>query len=283
MKKSQVDRVCSTSKNLRSESNSSNPCHSETSARIDSEQLHHEEKWPNSDSPQRQLGEQKTKKKLIDYTKSRARGATLCSQALNDPQGKSPGSKRRNLFRSNTTLDALPMSSKEGKGDEETIDFFLKVPARNTSRRRQSDSENGRIHNCQVMQEFRDSFHRRKLSLSGRRRSSLSRSTPSDSSTPGIGRSGGGLSSSSTTNLDDLDDLDDDDREAMLRILASINSESESSNKFNVARRESSVSVERRSGSRGLRPRSSIIKRSIESLHRRHSYPKLSTKNAKRK
>jgi hypothetical protein len=280
MKKSQVDRVCSTSKNLRSESNSSNPCHSETSARIDSEQLHHEEKLPNSDSPQRQLGEQKTKKKLIDYTKSRARGATLCSQALNDPQGKSPGSKRRNLFRSNTTLDALPMSSKEGKGDEETIDFFLKVPARNTSRRRQSDSENGRIHNCQVMQEFRDSFHRRKLSLSGRRRSSLSRSTPSDPSTPGTGRSGGDLSSSSTTNLDDLDD---DDREAMLRILASINSESESSNEYNVARRESVVSVGRRSDLRGLRPRSSIIKRSIESLHRRHSYPKLSTKNAKGK
>lgn len=280
MKKSQVDRVCSTSKNLRSESNSSNPCHSETSARIDSEQLHHEEKLPNSDSPQRQLGEQKTKKKLIDYTKSRARGATLCSQALNDQQGKSPGSKRRNLFRSNTTLDALPMSSKEGKGDEETIDFFLKVPARNTSRRRQSDSENGRIHNCQVMQEFRDSFHRRKLSLSGRRRSSLSRSTPSDPSTPGTGRSGGDLSSSSTTNLDDLDD---DDREAMLRILASINSESESSNEYNVARRESVVSVGRRSDLRGLRPRSSIIKRSIESLHRRHSYPKLSTKNAKGK
>lgn len=178
-------------------------------------------------------------------------------------QEKEDRSSRRNLVRSRTFDGLISSSTQEDQEEDDgTVEFFLKVPINRNRRRRGSDP--GRIHENQIMNDLRESFHRRKLSL--RKKVNLS-----PSSTPLVGNSdaSAAVSPPARRRRTQQDSLEADD---LLRILAAAKTDSEEMTRDDsLSRRTSEDSLDRSGRSQGRRRRSSVIKRSIESMGRRGS------------
>lgn len=193
----------------------------------------------------------KSNRKLIDYTKSPAARGKLV-YAMDGLQREIPTlpptetshmGSRPDILVSEQEVDTIAKSDQNESADK--IEFFLKVPTSDRRRRRSDpDVEKGRIHQCQVMQELRGNSQRRKSSL--RKQSYAS-------------KSGGNISS-----CEPLNELNESDEPIILGLVGGIDS-SPANSSDSTPRRQSGSALER--GFRGRhRSRSSIIKRSIESL-----------------
>lgn len=201
----------------------------------------------------------------------RAMGLPADSMYSNQSQQeKEDRSSSRNLVRSRTFDGLISSSTQEDQEEDDgMVEFFLKVPTNRNRRRRGSDP--GRIHENQIMNDLRESFHRRKLSL--RKKVNLSTTSP-----PSVGNSdASAISPPARRRRTQQDSLEADD---LLKILAAAKTDSEEmARDDSLSRRTSEDSLDRSGRSQGRRRRSSVIKRSIESMGRSGSFSSAPSKS----